>query len=49
MYRWYVSIDIDGIETVVKSNAESYDDAKKEIEKLYPDSKIMGYVETKKR
>jgi hypothetical protein len=48
MYRWYISIDIYGIETVARSNAESYDDAKKEIEKPYPCSKIVGYVETKR-
>lgn len=49
MYRWYISIDVNGTEKVVRSNAGSYDDAKKEIEELYPGSKIMGYVETKRR
>lgn len=49
MYRWYISIDVSGTEKVVRSNAGSYDDAKKEIEELYPGSKIMGYVETKRR
>ena len=49
MYRWYISININGIEKVARSNAESYDDAKKEIEELYPGSEIMGFVETKRR
>lgn len=43
MYRWYISINVNGIEKIVRSNTESYDDAKKEI------AKIMGYVETKRR
>lgn len=49
MYRWYISIDINGTEKVVTSNAESYGDAKREIEELYPGSKIMGCVEVKRR
>lgn len=48
MYRWYISINVNGTKKVVRSKADSFEDAKKEIEELYPDCKIIGYVEAKR-
>lgn len=47
MHKWYISIEIDEKTEVIRSNKDSYDDAKKEIEELYPKAQILGYVQIK--
>ena len=47
MYKWYISIEIDRKTEVIRSNKDSYDDAKREIEELYPKAQILGYVQVK--
>lgn len=48
MYRWYVAIEINGKAETIRSNADTLDEAKKEIEKLHPGSQYMGHIETRK-
>jgi hypothetical protein len=47
MYKWYISIEIDGKTEVIRSNKDSYDDVKREIKELYPKAQILGYVQLK--
>ncbi len=47
MYKWYIEIDYNGKNEVIRSNADTLEEAKKEIEEKYPGFKYLGHIELK--